>query len=155
MSDNVIAPATGDGDALVPLRFIELASGQKVAPSRLDFGTGTAESLVAAGNPLPVGDATLATYIGTLSGLTAPNPGTSVTVLAGSTLILAGNGNRKGLILYFEGDTYVAFGASATSAAMLFLAGSYLNMLSGYVFKGDILGTRVGSVDVTVRRVEF
>lgn len=113
---------------------------------KLAFGSDGSVTLVSAANPLPTTGP---------SGNAMANAAAVVVVGAGSTLIMAENAARKGLILYFEGDTYVNFGASATSSAMLFYAGSYLNMLSGYVFTGDITGARVGSVDVNVRKVEF
>jgi hypothetical protein len=119
----------------------------------------------AAALPLPSGAATQATLaevdttldaiLASMSGSAAVDSGSSVTVGATTTQILAADATRKGLILYFEGDTYVAFGASATSAAMLFLAGSYLNMLTGFVWRGAINGLRVGGSDVTVRKVAF
>jgi hypothetical protein len=172
--DRLVATETSSQTETVTARLIELAGGQLVAPVRLDKGTGTAESLVTDANPLPVTaaalplpsgaatqatlaevDATLDAILATLGGSAAADSGSSVTVGSSTTPILAADPARKGLILYFEGDTYVAFGAAATSAAMLFLAGSYLNMLTGFIWKGAINGLRVGGSDVTVRKAAF
>lgn len=148
MADNVSLPLTGAGDTTATVATDQVSSAH-YQYVKAAFGADGTATKVSATDPLPVYNPN--------SAYTAapPSPGASVTVGSGSTLIMAENATRRGLMLYFEGDTYVAFGASASSSAMLFYAGSYLNMLSGFIYQGDITGMRVGSVDVTVRKVEF
>jgi hypothetical protein len=117
----------------------------------------------AAALPLPSGaasesklselDAATDAWIATQSGSSAAQ--SLVTVGGSSTEILAANPNRKGLIIRFTDATYVGFDDDADANGMLFEAGAYLQMLTGFIFKGAINGLRVGSEDTTARVVAF
>jgi hypothetical protein len=174
MADDPVLPLRGTAPtaATAKVRATEAAGGGLLQHVRIDLGSGTTEAqasgtlpVSAAALPLPSGaatqvtlaevDTTLDSILAAMSGSAAVDSGSSVTVGATTTQILAADATRKGLILYFEADTYVAFGAAATSAALLFLAGSYLNMLTGFIWKGAINGLRVGGSDVTVRKAAF
>jgi hypothetical protein len=181
MADNpeITSRAAGESDTLRP-RTTEVSPDVHIQHVRLDFGSGTAQLQVeedqglpvevlgtvpvsAAALPLPTGAASESklieldnandAWIATQSGSTAVQ--SLATVGGASGQLLAANPNRKGLIIRFTEATYVGFDAEADANGMLFEAGSYLNMLSGFIFKGAINGLRVGGVDTTARVVEF
>jgi hypothetical protein len=166
MADDVEAPLTGEGDATADLRAVELASGKKVFPVRLDLGAGTAEALAAGTVPVsgtvavtgPLTDAQLRAVAVPVSGAlsTAPSvtasanvAGSPVSVGTGAPVtVLAAFAGRKMATIIPEGDVYMTLGGTAANTDAKLPAYTPFN-LSGYSGAVSMLSV-AGTVNVNV-----
>jgi hypothetical protein len=164
MADDVEAPLTGEGDATADLRAVELASGKKVFPVRLDLGAGTAESHAAGTVPVsgtvavtgPLTDAQLRASVVPVSAIpsnvgVANSTGSTLSVTTAVTLLAAFAGRRRAMVLPTDGAIYLSLGGTADNTAALIPAGTPINVdgYSGAINVVAVTGT------VVVSRMEY
>jgi len=128
MADNVILD---NGDLTdFTSRSSETASGQQIQHVRIDFGTGTAEDVVASGNGLPVTGSFSSSTV-TFSNLLA----TTATATSTSGVILAANASRESArITNIDTSGITAFinGGTATTSHFPIRPGESFEVPKGY-----------------------
>lgn len=108
MSDNVTIPATGTTGTATPVIATDDIAGVQWQRIKVGFGADGSASDVSQTAPLPVSAKTDLT----------PAAPTFATVGAGSGQALAGNANRKGLVLVNTSSNLISIGFGANPAVL-------------------------------------
>jgi hypothetical protein len=153
VADNVTLPATGAGDATIPVRTSESSGGKQIQHVRLDLGAGAAEAQATGTVPVSgtltvAGSVTAAQPAATT---TTVNARQTVPTTANGTEILPADGARKGLAVMPEAAMHISFGEDTTTSHFQVQAFQVFQPPVGVNITGQVKGlSAAGSITVNV-----